>query len=118
MANEEKKPTENAVPEAVNGQITDETTQNNVRNVPEAPALALGNVYQTAAHSTGIMFENSVNNQNQLNILGQAAGIQGVIQIYNTDTVNDAISIANMMNPNLGNRPPQNRPLSNDKDKK
>ncbi|WP_335621877.1 RebB family R body protein [Chryseobacterium camelliae] len=84
----------------VNQQITDAVTQTNVKVVAEAPAMALGNVYQTAAHSTGLMFENAVNNQNQQNILGQAATTQGVMQIYSVDTVADAISIARMMNPN------------------
>jgi hypothetical protein len=83
----------------VNEQITDAVTQTNVKVVAEAPAVALGNVYQTAAHSTGIMFENAVNNQNQQNILGQAATTQGVMQIYSLDTVADAISIAQMLNP-------------------
>lgn len=84
----------------VNSQITDAVTQSNVKVVGEAPAMALGNVYQTAAHSTGIMFENAVNTQNQQNILGQAATTQGVMQIYSMDTVADAISIAKMLNPN------------------
>ena len=83
----------------VNEQITDAVTQTYVKVVAEAPAVALGNVYQTAAHSTGLMFENAVNNQNQQNILGQAATTQGVMQIYSLDTVADAISIARMMNP-------------------
>ncbi|ALR30045.1 MULTISPECIES: RebB family R body protein [Chryseobacterium] len=83
----------------VNPQITDAVTQSNVKVVGEAPAMALGNVYQTAAHSTGIMFENAVNTQNQQNILGQAATTQGVMQIYSIDTVSDAISIAKMLNP-------------------
>ena len=83
----------------VNEQITDAVTQTNVKVVAESPAMALSNVYQTAAHSTGIMFENAVNNQNQQNILGQAATTQGVMQIYSMDTVADAISIAQMLNP-------------------
>ncbi|MDR6514457.1 RebB family R body protein [Chryseobacterium camelliae] len=85
---------------AVNAQITDAVTQSNVKVVAEAPAIALGNVYQTAAHSTGIMFENAVNTQNQQNILGQSATTQGVMQIYSFDTVADALSIARMLNPN------------------
>jgi hypothetical protein len=74
-------------------------TQANVKVVAEAPAIALGNVYQTAAHSTGLMFENAVKNQNQQNILGQVATTKGVMQIYSTNTVADAISIARMLNP-------------------
>ncbi|WP_316931666.1 MULTISPECIES: RebB family R body protein [Chryseobacterium] len=83
----------------VNEQITDAVTQSNVKVVAESPAMALSNVYQSAAHSTGIMFENAVNAQNQQNILGQAATTQGVIQIYSMDTIADAVSIAKILNP-------------------
>ncbi|NML69269.1 antirepresssor protein RebB [Chryseobacterium elymi] len=83
----------------VNEQITDAVTQSNVKVVAESPAMALSNVYQSAAHSTGIMFENAVNTQNQQNILGQAATTQGVIQIYSMDTIADAVSIAKILNP-------------------
>ncbi|MCY4045414.1 MAG: RebB family R body protein [Cellvibrionales bacterium] len=81
----------------VSPQITDAVTQSNVKVVGESPAMAMGSLYQTMAHSTGLMFENSVNAQNQQNILGQAATTQGVMQIYSFDTVADAISIAKML---------------------
>jgi hypothetical protein len=81
----------------VNPIITDAVTQSNVKVVGEAPAMALGNVYQSAAHSTGIMFENAVNAQSQQNILAQTATTQGVIQIYSFDTIADAISISTML---------------------
>ena len=81
----------------VNQQITDAVTQSNVKVVAEAPAMALGNVYQSAAHSTGLMFENAVNAQSQQNILAQTATTQGVMQIYSFDTVADAISISTML---------------------
>ncbi|REC75488.1 antirepresssor protein RebB [Chryseobacterium rhizosphaerae] len=83
----------------VNGQITDAVTQSNVKVVAESPAIALSNVYQTAAHSTGIMFENAINTQNQHNIVTQAATTQGVTQIYSKDTIADAISIAKILTP-------------------
>lgn len=38
----------------VNDQITDAVTQTNVKVIGEAPAMAMGNIYQTAAHSTGL----------------------------------------------------------------
>ncbi|WP_374462210.1 RebB family R body protein [Chryseobacterium taeanense] len=82
----------------VNEQITDSVTQSNVKVVEEAPAMALANVYQTAAHSTGLMFENAVQAQNQQNILAQAATTKGVIQIYSVNTISDAIAIAKMLN--------------------
>lgn len=91
------------MPDHVNPAITDAVTQSNVKVVGEAPAMALGNVYQSAAHSTGLMFENSVNAQGQQNITGQAATTQGVMQIYSLDTVADAIAIARMLEASAGN---------------
>ena len=44
----------------VNSQITDAVTQSNVKVVAEAPAMAMGSIYQTMAHSTGILFENAL----------------------------------------------------------
>ncbi|WP_243041867.1 RebB family R body protein [Dyella sedimenti] len=70
----------------VNSQITDAVTQANVKVVAEAPAMAMGSIYQTMAHSTGILFENAVSAQQQQNTLSQAAANQGVMQIYSLDT--------------------------------
>jgi len=83
--------------QTVNQQITDAVTQSNVQVVADAPSVALANVYQSAAHSTGIMFENAVNAQGQQNILAQTATTPGVMQIYSMDTVADAIAIAKML---------------------
>jgi hypothetical protein len=71
---------------AVNAQITDAVTQSNVKVIAEAPAMALGNLYQTMAHSTGILFENAVSAQQQQNTLSQAGANMGVMQIYALDT--------------------------------
>lgn len=84
----------------VNDQITDSVTQSNVKVIGEAPAIALGNVYQTAAHSTGLMFENAVNAQNQQKMLAQAAANQGIMQIYSLDTVSEAIAVSKILNGN------------------
>lgn len=81
----------------VSPMITDAVTQSNVKVVGESPAMALSNVYQTAAHSTGLMFENAVNSQNQQNILGQTGTTMGTMQIYSFDTIADAIAIAKML---------------------
>lgn len=74
------------VPPIVNAQITDAVTQANVKVVGEAPALALGSVYQTAAHSMGLLFENAVSAQQSLNAATQAAANQGIAQLYAIDT--------------------------------
>ena len=79
-----------AIPTAVNDQITDAMTQANVKVLAEAPAMAMGSIYQTMAHSTGILFENAVSAQQQQNTLTQASTNQGVMQIYSMGTMSDA----------------------------
>ena len=81
-----------AIPTAVNGQITDAVTQSNVKVLGDAPAMAMGAIYQALAHSTGILYENAVGAQQQLGIAAQAATNQGVIQIYSIDTMAGAVA--------------------------
>ena len=81
-----------AIPTPVNGQITDAVTQANVKVLGDAPAMALGSIYQALAHSTGILFENATSSQQQLGIASQAATNQGVIQIYSMDTMAGAVA--------------------------
>jgi len=71
-----------AMPTPVNGMITDAVTQTNVKVLGDAPAMAMGAIYQSLSHSTGILFENAVSSQQQTGIASQAATNQGVIQIY------------------------------------
>ncbi|MET0583085.1 MAG: RebB family R body protein [Pseudoxanthomonas sp.] len=75
-----------AYPTAVNNQITDAVTQSNVKVIGEAPAFAMGSIYQSLAHSSGILYENSVAAQQQQNTLAQAANNMGVMQVYSLDT--------------------------------
>ncbi|OQP78034.1 R body protein RebB-like protein [Xanthomonas phaseoli pv. syngonii LMG 9055] len=75
-----------AFPTAVNPQITDAVTQANVKVVGEAPAFAMGSIYQSLAHSGGILFQNAIAAQQQQNTLAQAANNQGVMQTYGVDT--------------------------------
>ncbi|MEP1932932.1 MAG: RebB family R body protein [Roseibium sp.] len=76
-----------ADPVTVNPMVTDAVTQSNVKVVGEAPAIAISTLYQSMAHSTGILFENAVAAQQQQNTLAQAAANQGVMQIYSMDTM-------------------------------
>lgn len=85
-----------AIPTPVNGQITDSVTQANVKVVADAPAMAMGAIYQSLAHSTGILYENAASSQQQLAIAAQAATNQGVIQIYSVDTMAGAVSAAKL----------------------
>ena len=57
-----------AIPTPVNGQITDAVTQANVKVLGDAPAMAMGSIFQSLAHSTGILYENAVSAQQQLGI--------------------------------------------------
>jgi len=75
---------------AVNSQITDAVTQANVKVLGESPAMAMATLFQSMAHSTGILFENAISAQQQQNTLAQAAGNTGVMQIYSVDTMADA----------------------------
>jgi len=99
MNPEEKNLPANLAAPAVNQEVTDAVTQSNVKVIKESPAMALGNIYQTAAHNTGIMFENAVKAQHQQNTMGQAVSTQGVNQIRKVDTIADAIAIAKILNP-------------------
>jgi len=81
-----------ALPTPVNGLITDAVTQVNVNVLGEAPAMALSTLYQSVAHSSGILFENATSAQQQLAIAAQAATNQGVIQIYSDDTMAGAVA--------------------------
>ncbi|MCF7965742.1 RebB family R body protein [Methylobacter sp. Wu8] len=83
-----------AIPTAVNGQITDAVTQANVKVLGDAPAMAMGAIYQSLAHSTGILYQNATSAQQQLAISAQAATNQGVIQLYSVDTMAGAVSTA------------------------
>jgi hypothetical protein len=80
------------MPDIVNSQITDAVTQSTRAAQPDAPGLAVGSIYQSLAHSTGMLFENAVAQQQQAGISAQAATNQGVIQIYSIDTAAGAAS--------------------------
>ena len=81
-----------ALPTPVNGQITDAVTQSNVKVLGDAPAMAMGAIFQSLSHSTGILYENAVGAQQQLSIAAQAATNQGVIQIYSIDTMAGSVA--------------------------
>ena len=85
-----------ALPTPVNGQITDAVTQSNVKVLGDGPAIAMGAIYQSLAHSTGILYENAASAQQQLAIAAQAATNQGVIQIYSVDTMAGAVAAAKL----------------------
>jgi hypothetical protein len=56
----------------VNSQITDAVTQTNVKVLGDAPAMAMGTLYQTIAQTAGIAANNATLAQQQTNVLAQA----------------------------------------------
>lgn len=68
---------------AVNAQITDAVTQNNVKVLAEAPAQAMALVYQTAAHSISLAMENAQQAQGGLQQIGNAVTSAAVTMIIN-----------------------------------
>ena len=72
-----------AYPTAVNSQITDAVTQSNVEVVANAPAMAMGNLYQTVSQSLSLSAQNAVNNQQSGNTLAQAVTTKCVEALVN-----------------------------------
>jgi len=83
-----------AFPTLVNSQITDALTQQSVQVLASAPAMAMGTIYQSSAHSISILYQNTVAAQRQAAICAQAATNQGVIQLYSAGTMAGAASTA------------------------
>lgn len=82
-------------------QVTDAVTQANVKVLGDAPAMAMGLVYQTMAQSTGLAFQNAVAAQQQMNATAQAATVQGINQLYSFDTISTGVADSEVANANL-----------------
>jgi hypothetical protein len=67
----------------VNPQITDAITQTNVKVLGEAPAMAMGSLYQTIGNSVAMAAANNVHSQQQANVTYQAASTMGVAKLIN-----------------------------------
>jgi hypothetical protein len=75
-----------AFPTAVNDQITDSVTQSNLEVVGDAPAVAMGNLYQATAQALANAAHNATNNQQQNWVTAQAATTMGISTLYSIDT--------------------------------
>lgn len=74
----------------VNSQITDAVTQNNVKVVAEAPAQAMGLVYQTMAHSISLSMQNAQQAQGGLQQIGNAVTSSAITMILATASGNNS----------------------------
>ena len=75
-----------AFPTSVNNQITDSVTQTNVQVLGDAPAVAMGNLFQATAQALSNAAHNATLAQQQTNIAAQAATTAGVALLYSLDT--------------------------------
>lgn len=75
-----------AFPTSVNNQITDSVTQANVQVLGDAPAIALGNLYQATAQALANAAHNATNSQQQSYVTAQTATTMGVATLYSIDT--------------------------------
>lgn len=80
----------------VNPQGIDTVTHENLKAVAEAPALALGTLYQSAAQSGGVLMANAVATQQQLAVTAHAAANQGVMMLFSMDQDSPALHPAFM----------------------
>jgi hypothetical protein len=75
-----------AYPTAVNNQITDSVTQANTKVLGDAPAVAMGNLYQATAQALANAAHNATTAQQQNNLTAQATTVMGVATLYSIDT--------------------------------
>lgn len=75
-----------AFPTAVNSQITDSVTQANVKVLGDAPAVALGNLYQATAQALSNAAHNATSFSQQAAVTSQAATTMGVATLLSLDT--------------------------------
>ena len=81
-----------AFPTAVNDQITDAVTQANVKVLGDAPAMAMGNLYQATAQALSNAAHNATTAQQQSYITSQAATTMGVATLYSIDTASTGVA--------------------------
>lgn len=75
-----------AFPTSLNSQITDAVTQANLKVLGDAPAVAMGNLYQATAQALANAAHNATTSQQNSNVTAQAATVQGVCTLYSIDT--------------------------------
>jgi len=89
-----------AFPTSVNSQITDSVTQANVKVLGDAPAMAIGTLYQATAQALSNAAHNATNAQQQSHVTAQAATTQGVAQLYAIDTAATGVATKTILESN------------------
>ena len=86
-----------AFPTAVNNQITDSVTQANVEVLGDAPAMAMGNLFQASGQALSNASHNVTNALQQSYVTAQAATTMGVTVLYAIDTAADAKAVQTIL---------------------
>ena len=86
-----------AFPTAVNNQITDSVTQVNTKVLGDAPAVAMGNLFQATAQALSNAAHNATTSQQQTNVTAQAATTMGVATLYSIDTASTGIATSKIL---------------------
>ncbi|WP_431257267.1 RebB family R body protein [Roseateles chitinivorans] len=86
-----------AFPTSVNDQITDSVTQANTKVLGDAPAIALGNLFQATAQALANAAHNATNAQQQSYVSAQAATTMGVTTLYSIDTASTGIATKDIL---------------------
>ena len=69
-------------PEVVNGAVIDAVASTNAKVLGEAPAMAMGSLYQTIGNSVAMAAANAVYAQQQGNLAFQASSTLGVTKLF------------------------------------
>jgi hypothetical protein len=96
-ANQKIKESTMAFPTSVNDQITDSVTQANLKVLGDAPAIALGNLYQATAQALANAAHNATSSQQQNYVTAQAATTMGISTLYSIDTASTGIATADIL---------------------
>ncbi len=86
-----------AFPTSVNSQITDSITQANTKVLGDAPAVAMGNLFQATAQALANAAHNATSSQQQTNVTAQAATTMGVTTLYSIDTAADGVATSKIL---------------------
>lgn len=86
-----------AFPTAVNDQITDSVSQASVNVLADAPAMAMGALYQATSQALANAAHNATNNQQQSYVTAQAATTQGVSTLLSVDTAADGLATKDIL---------------------
>ncbi len=86
-----------AYPTHVNDQITDSITQANTKVLGDAPAIAMGNLYQATAQALANAAHNATMAQQQMYVTAQAATTAGVALLYSLDAATTGIATKSIL---------------------